>query len=153
MAKDISISDEEIWGFYCLMHSYFLFTRNKDNALMSSLCKGVILLSEWKWRMPKDIIVSVISAVPCCSFIIWIAELTTNIQKCLSSFLFVLILKGYQAVWPFWIHLSGPVRIRPQSVCVLCFPMCQRVPGESHKTCQLKWFSCRSNPILLCYTY
>lgn len=38
---------------------------------------------------------------------------------------------GYQANRPFWVHLSGPGRVRSQSVRVLCFPVCKRVPGES----------------------
>lgn len=56
-----------------------------------------------------------------------------------SSSLLVLTLTGYQAVRPFRIHLSGPIRFWSQSVCVLRFPVCQWVPGESHKTCKLKW--------------
>lgn len=43
---------------------------------------------------------------------------------------------GDQAFRPLWFHLSR--RVWSQSVCVLCFPMCQLFPGESHGTCEWK---------------
>lgn len=70
-------------------------------------------------------------------------KFTRRSQQVLSSLagiwmtsLFVLALTGYQAVRPFWIHLSWPVGFWSQSIRLLRFPVCQWVPGESHQTCQ-----------------
>lgn len=45
---------------------------------------------------------------------------------------------GYQAFGPFWFHLSGPDWVWSQSIRVLCVPVCQWVPGESHDTFEWK---------------
>lgn len=94
----------------------------------------------WKWRMSRAIMVTVTCAVFSFFFCCWIFITGLSSPAVIySSSLLVLTLTGYQAVRPFRIHLSGPIRFWSQSICVLRFPVCQWVPGESHKTCKLKW--------------